>query len=109
MSLIETHSLPCQTSTNAKALASIARLAAVLLIVGAATENVTCWLFLRREKILITACDVCYWPNSAVAAWRPGRRLSGDKLPTRPGASRRDLRPRSTAHTMTHLCQVRSL
>ena len=68
MSLIETHSLPCQTSTNAKALASIARLAAVLLIVGAATENVTRWLFLLREKILITACDVCYWR----APWKGG-------------------------------------
>jgi hypothetical protein len=49
----------------------------------AATENVTCWLFLRREKILITACDVCYWPNSAVADIRPERQLSGDKPPPR--------------------------
>jgi len=77
MSLIETHSLPCQTSTNAKALASIARLAAVLLIVGAATENVTRWLFLLREKILITACDVCYWPNPADFGGAAGRQLSG--------------------------------
>ncbi len=27
--------------------------------------------------------DVGFWPNSAIAASRPGRRLSGDKLPTR--------------------------
>jgi hypothetical protein len=36
-----------------------------------------------------TATDDSFWPNSAVAAWRPGRRLSGDKLPTGPG--RRDV------------------